>query len=60
MARVGREDAAGADEVHGAGETDEAREEVRGAGFHSDAAAGEDEAVFGGFVGDSVSLVLAV
>lgn len=60
VARVGREHAAGADEVHGARETDQAREEVRGAGFHSDAAAGEDEAVFGGFVGDSVSLVLAV
>lgn len=57
VARVGREDAAGADEVHGAGETDEAREEVRGAGFHGDATAGEDEAVFGGFVGDSGGFV---
>lgn len=57
MRRVGREDTTGTDEIHGAGEADETGEKVGRAGFHGDAAAGEDEAVFGGVVGDSSGFV---
>lgn len=55
MLRGGGEDAAGRDEVHGAGVADETGEEVGGAGLHEDSAAGKDKAVFAGCVGDSGS-----
>lgn len=40
-------------DVQGAGVADEAWEEVRGCGFHDDAAAGEDEADLGGACGEA-------
>jgi hypothetical protein len=52
---VGRIDTACCDEVilHRAREADKAGEEERGAGFHGDSSAGEDEAVVPALVGDS-------
>lgn len=49
----GRVDAAGGNEVHGAREPDQARQEVRRAGLHGDAAAAEHEPVLALLVGDA-------
>jgi hypothetical protein len=46
-------DAACCEEVHCARESDEAGEEERGAGFHGNSSASEDEAVIPALVGDS-------